>query len=112
MKRRIVRRWGEMRVSHPLLGDWEEPTMSDNVTPKSVDWQKLQDLLNWAVANAPYAYSAILALLEILKRRQPVASGPKASHCPELHACHEAALKAQVEALAHLVHACECCEEC
>jgi hypothetical protein len=110
MKRRKVRRWGEMRVNHPLLGGWEEPTMSD---PKNLDWQKMKDLLNWAVEHAPGAYLAILMLLEILKRRQPVAAaGPKASHCPELHACHEAAIRAQVEALAHLVHACECCEEC
>lgn len=110
--RRKVRRWGEMRANHPEEGGWEGSMMSDNTSPKGVDWQKLQDLMNWAVEHAPGAYMAILLLFEILKRRQPVAGAPKASHCPELHACHEAAIRAQVEALAHLVHACECCEKC
>jgi hypothetical protein len=81
---------------------------------QAIDWSKVQQLLQQAVAHAPQIYQAVLMLLTILNGQpQPaqataeVKCGPDG--CDDACQCLDCAVECQVHALAMVIQARGCC---
>lgn len=82
---------------------------------QAVDWSKLQQLLQQAVAHAPQIYQAVLMLLTILNGGTPPAQATAAVKCgpdgsDDAGECCRGVINAQVQALALAVQCAKCCD--